>query len=88
MRDPVDLAVLGKVLRYTLPFVNNFARSDNHSFWEAGIPAVMITDTADFRNPNYHKATDTPETIDYNRLAEIVVATAVALARLAGLASE
>lgn len=88
MRDPVDLAVIGKVLRYTLPFVNNFSRSDNHSFWEAGIPAVMITDTADFRNPNYHKATDTPETIDYNRLAEIVVATAVALARLAGLGCE
>jgi Zn-dependent M28 family amino/carboxypeptidase len=88
MRDPVDLAVIGKVLRYTVPAANNFARSDNQSFWEAGIPAIMVTDTADFRNPNYHQPTDTPETLDYNRLAEIVGATAVAIALLAGLASE
>jgi hypothetical protein len=85
MRDPVDLAVVGKVLRYALPVVNNFGRSDNHSFWAAGIPAIMITDTADFRNPNYHRPTDTPDTLNYDRLAEIVGATAVAIAQLAGL---
>jgi Zn-dependent M28 family amino/carboxypeptidase len=85
MRDPVDLPVLGKVLSYVVPVVNNFGRSDNHSFWTAGIPAIMITDTANFRNPNYHKPTDTPDTLDYDRLAEIVAATAIALAQLAGL---
>ena len=85
MRDPVDLPVLGKALSYILPVVNNFGRSDNQSFWKAGIPAIMITDTANFRNPNYHQPTDTPETLDYNRLAEIVGGTAVALAQLAGL---
>jgi hypothetical protein len=85
MRDPVDLAVVGKVLRYALPVVNNFGRSDNHSFWAAGIPAIMVTDTADFRNPNYHRPTDTPDPLDYARLAEIVGATAAAIAQLAGL---
>ncbi len=85
MRDPVDVPVIGKALSYVLPVVNNFGRSDNQSFWKAGIPAIMITDTANFRNPHYHQPTDTPETLDYDRLAEIVAATAVALAQLAGL---
>jgi hypothetical protein len=41
------------------------ARSDHAPFWEASIPAVMWTDTAEFRNPNYHRVTDTPDTLDY-----------------------
>lgn len=41
------------------------ARSDHVPFWARSIPAVMWTDTAEFRNPNYHKATDTPDTLDY-----------------------
>ncbi len=44
------------------------ARSDHVPFWEQGIPSVMWTDTAEFRNPNYHRATDTPETLDYGFL--------------------
>jgi len=38
--------------------------SDHSPFWDNGYPAVMITDTAYFRNPNYHKPTDTLETLD------------------------
>jgi Zn-dependent M28 family amino/carboxypeptidase len=38
--------------------------SDHSPFWEHGIPAVMITDTAFFRNPNYHQASDTLDTLD------------------------
>lgn len=45
--------------------------SDHWAFWQVGYPAIMITDTAIFRNPNYHKATDTPNTLDYNRLARV-----------------
>lgn len=41
------------------------ARSDHAPFWQTGIPAVMWTDTAEFRNPNYHRVTDTPDTLDY-----------------------
>jgi hypothetical protein len=49
--------------------------------WRAGVPAVLVTDTANFRNPHYHRATDTPETLDYGRMTAIVRATIVALAR-------
>ncbi len=38
--------------------------SDHSPFWDAGIPAVMVTDTAFFRNPNYHTPNDTLETLD------------------------
>jgi hypothetical protein len=46
--------------------------SDHWSFWQVGVPAVMITDTALFRNPHYHQPTDTPDTLDYPRLARVV----------------
>ena len=47
--------------------------SDNASFWDAGIPAVMITDTPFFRNPHYHCPTDTPETLDFRKMAQLVL---------------
>jgi Zn-dependent M28 family amino/carboxypeptidase len=46
--------------------------SDNASFWDAGIRAVMITDTSFFRNPHYHRHTDTPETLDYRKMGQLV----------------
>ena len=46
--------------------------SDNSSFWLAGYKAVMITDTAYFRNPNYHSHTDTADKLDYKSMAEVV----------------
>jgi Zn-dependent M28 family amino/carboxypeptidase len=45
--------------------------SDHWSFWEVGYPAVMVTDTAPFRNPNYHTAGDRPDTLDYPRMAAL-----------------
>ena len=47
------------------------ARSDHDPFWQAGIPAVMWTDTAEFRNPHYHQQTDTPDTLDYGFLRSV-----------------
>jgi hypothetical protein len=38
----------------------------------AAYPAVMVTDTAPFRNPHYHQATDRPDTLDYPRLGRVV----------------
>jgi len=38
--------------------------SDHSPLWDADIPAVMVTDTAFFRNPHYHKPSDTLETLD------------------------
>lgn len=46
--------------------------SDHKSYWEAGAPAVMLTDTAWYRNPRYHTAADTPDTLDYRSMATIV----------------
>lgn len=46
--------------------------SDHWSFWQQGYPAVMVTDTATFRNPHYHTITDTPETLDYESLTRAV----------------
>lgn len=46
--------------------------SDHHSFWKFGYPAFMITDTAFYRNPNYHGPGDSAETLDYERMAELV----------------
>jgi Zn-dependent M28 family amino/carboxypeptidase len=45
--------------------------SDHWSFWQAGYPAIMVTDTALFRYPHYHAATDTPEQLDYTGLARV-----------------
>lgn len=46
--------------------------SDHWAFWQQGYPAIMITDTAPFRYPYYHTAQDTPDKIDYSKLARVV----------------
>lgn len=46
--------------------------SDHWSFWQEGYSAMMITDTATFRNPFYHTPQDTPATLDYNRMSRVV----------------
>jgi hypothetical protein len=45
--------------------------SDHWSFAQRGFQAMMITDTAVFRYPHYHRATDTPDKFDYERLARV-----------------
>jgi Zn-dependent M28 family amino/carboxypeptidase len=46
--------------------------SDHWSFEKAGFPALMVTDTAPFRYPYYHRRGDTPDKLDYDRLARVV----------------
>ena len=58
--------------------------SDHASFWEAGLPALMITDTALYRYPHYHSASDTPDKLDYDRLARVVSGLRGMLIELAG----
>jgi hypothetical protein len=56
----------------TLPLVMPEMRfSDHLCYWDEGYPAIMLTDTALFRNPNYHKHTDTVETLDFQAMASI-----------------
>lgn len=58
--------------------------SDHASFWERGYPALMLTDTAPYRYPWYHTAQDTPDKVDYARLARVVRGLRGMLAELAG----
>ena len=53
-------------------FIPPLFLSDHSSFWNAGFPALMVTDTAFLRNPNYHLPSDTPETLNYEFLAQVV----------------
>jgi hypothetical protein len=46
--------------------------SDQWSFWKEAYPGVMITDTAVFRYPHYHRRSDTPDKIDYDRMTRVV----------------
>ena len=69
----------------TLPaFISGVAWSDQWSFWQNGYPAaIMITDTAPFRYPHYHEASDTPEKLEYNRFALVVSGLETTIAELA-----
>jgi hypothetical protein len=62
------------------------ARSDHVPFWIRQIPAVMWTDTAEFRNPHYHRPSDTPDTLDYSFLHQVTaLLTASVLSQAAAL---
>ena len=57
----------------------HLTRSDHAPFWKAGIPSIMWTDTSEFRNPHYHLASDTPDTLDYDFMSAVA---RLALARV------
>jgi Zn-dependent M28 family amino/carboxypeptidase len=57
--------------------------SDHWAFWREGFPALMVTDTAPFRYAEYHTARDTPDRIDYERLARVVSGLVHVVGRLA-----
>lgn len=63
--------------------IRDITRSDHRAFWERGFPALMITDTSYLRNPHYHEPSDTPDTLDYDRLTRATAATASGIAALA-----
>ena len=56
--------------------------SDHASFWDAGLPALMVTDTAFFRNPNYHLPSDTIDTLDFTFMAQLVKSLELTLLEL------
>jgi len=64
-------------------FVPGVSLSDQLSFWREGYPAIMVTDTAFYRYPHYHSAQDTPDKIDYARMAQVVEGLARAIVLLA-----
>jgi len=56
--------------------------SDHWQYWNLGYDALMITNTAHYRNPNYHKWTDKMETLDIQKMMQVIDATALALINL------
>lgn len=68
-RRTASIASEGAALPESVPGI---AWSDQWSFWRHDFPAVMVTDTALYRNACYHTEEDTPETLDYERMARVV----------------
>ena len=59
-------------------------RSDHASFWDAGYPAVMLTDTANFRNPHYHRETDSLDTLNLDFLSNVAATVTATATQFAG----
>ncbi len=57
--------------------------SNHWSFWQIGVPAVMVTDTAPFRYAHYHEESDEPDKLDYGRFARTVAGLAAVIEKLA-----
>ncbi|HVO66729.1 MAG TPA: M28 family peptidase [Syntrophales bacterium] len=56
----------------TVSFIPGVDFSDHRSFWKMGYPAVMITDTAFYRNPNYHAQTDSIDTLNFDKMNDLL----------------
>jgi Zn-dependent M28 family amino/carboxypeptidase len=65
-------------------FFGGIDRSDHSAFWRHGFKAIMVTDTAMFRNENYHRETDTIETINFEVMADVVASLFAAVVHLGG----
>lgn len=61
--------------------------SDHRNYWPQGIPALMVTDTAFYRNPAYHTFDDTADRLDYHRMSQVVVALFEAVESLCRLSA-
>lgn len=57
--------------------------SDHRSFWAEGYPAIMVTDTAIYRNHRYHTGLDSPESLDYEKMAKVVTGLSYVVSQLA-----
>lgn len=79
-RTHATIASEGAALPDALPGIG---WSDHWAFWQVGYQAVMVTDTALFRDPNYHELTDTPDKLDFERLGRVVVGLEATLRELA-----
>jgi hypothetical protein len=77
-----DLLVKSLFLPFDGRILPETRLSDHASFWDAGLPALMVTDTAFFRNPNYHLPSDTIDTLDFTFMAELVKSLELALLEL------
>ena len=84
-RKNSDLPVESLFLPFDGRILPETRLSDHASFWDAGLPALMVTDTAFFRNPNYHLPSDTIATLDFTFMAQLVKSLELALLELGPL---
>ena len=83
-----DLKTVSLVVPGNGELLPDTRRSDHAAFWHYGYPAVMLTDTADFRNPHYHQPTDTLDTLDLGFMDKVARAVTAAAIQLAGAETE
>lgn len=85
-----DLRKLSQTIRQTVPCewlpvplkgypIPDTRRSDHVPFWDVGYNAIMVTDTANMRNPYYHSAQDTLDTLDLDFLTQVCQGLAQAI---------
>ena len=79
MKGTTDLPVYSICAPASLPGIDF---SDHRNYWQAGIPAIMITDTAFYRNKAYHTRQDTADRLDYNKMAQVVIGMFEAIKKL------
>ena len=84
---PVVTGILtGNVANPTTQSIfSNLYRSDHVGFWLHGYNAILLGDTANFRNPNYHNANDLPSTLDFPFMTQVVKGSVGFVAEQAGL---
>lgn len=82
LRCGVNAASTVAAYSYSGPAIAGTEASDHSSYWAEGYTAVMVTDTAFMRNANYHAPSDTLETLDFPRMAQVVTGVANASAAL------
>jgi Peptidase family M28 len=85
VRDPRPDGWRGRLLTWLLPVLSHLDRSDHAPFWSRGVPALMLTTTASFRNPQYHLPGDEPGRVDHRRVTAVAAALADAIAGPGGL---
>ena len=75
-RSATRLPVIASAAPASIPGI---AWSDHWSFWQHGYRAVMLTDTALYRYPHYHLGSDTPERLEYQRMAQVLAGCAAVI---------
>jgi hypothetical protein len=85
LRTFLSHASIGAQGAASSPQIAGVSVSDHWAFWQVGYQAVMLTDTADFRNPHHHAAGDTPDKLDFERMARVVAGLEGVIGELAGI---
>ncbi|MEO8048287.1 MAG: M28 family peptidase, partial [Nitrospirota bacterium] len=86
-RQAAPLKTLSLVVQSRGEAMPHTRRSDHASFWDVGYPAVMLTDTANFRNPHYHRETDITDTLNIEFLSSVAATVTATAVQIAGVRS-